>query len=94
MKVDFQELLIGLLGNRCWCTAVCHQTSFDSFSLLLFKTLAIVKLKTTKIVYIHFLSFIIFCKENVPVKIKLVVDQVKVIHKLDKVLGSEIDQQK
>ena len=56
--------------------------------------MAIVKLKTTKIDYIHFLSFIIFCMENVPVKIKLVVDQVEVIHKLDNVLGSEIDQQK
>ena len=55
--------------------------------------MAIVKLKTTEIDCIHFLSFIIFCKENVPVKIKLVVDKVKVIHKLDNVLGSEKDQQ-
>ena len=83
--------MIGL-GNRC--TAVCHQNSFDSFSLLLFKALAIVKLKTTKNDYIYFLSFLIFCNENVPVKIKLVVDQVKVIHKLDYVLGSEKDQNK
>ena len=74
MNVDFQELLIGL-GNRC--TAVCHQTSFDSLSLLFFKSLthlSYCQAKDNQDGLNNSLSFIVFYKENVPVKIKLVVD--------------------